>query len=242
MPSSPLGRLLEGSAYGVLNEVLAEFREDSGYAQPNRYEVVLYPPTGRKGNKNLINIFSQTMQENTKEGIVRTTGLRCSQIDFPGRDLETVEDTNIYGPTRDIVQGVTYSDITATFQMSQDLKEKQLFETWQRLCYNPQTWAMQYYDQYVGAMDIYQLDKTNRRRYGVQLVECFPKSIGSIGLDYAANDQLSTMQVTWSYRYWKSLADESDLPKPLGDRVRDVLGDTVERQILSQIPKVLSRL
>ena len=126
--------------------------------------------------------------------------------------------------------------------LAQDLKEKQLFETWQRLCYNPQTWAMQYYDQYVGAMDIYQLDKTNRRRYGVQLVECFPKSIGSIGLDYAANDQLSTMQVTWSYRYWKSLADESDLPKPLGDRVRDVLGDTVERQILSQIPKVLSRL
>ena len=126
--------------------------------------------------------------------------------------------------------------------MSQDLKEKQFFETWQRLCYNPQTWAMQYYDSYVGSMDIYQLDKNNRRRYGVKLVECFPKNIGSIGLDYAANDQLSTMQVSWSYRYWKSLADEADLPKPLGDRVRDVLGNTVERQILSQIPKVLSRL
>ena len=87
MPSSPLGRLLEGSAYGVLNEVLAEFREDDGYAQPNRYEVVLYPPTGTKGNQNLMNVFAETMQENTKEGITRTTGLRCSQIDLPGRDL-----------------------------------------------------------------------------------------------------------------------------------------------------------
>ena len=242
MPSSPLGRLLEGSAYGVLNEVLAEFREDDGYAQPNRYEVVLYPPTGTKGNQNLMNVFAETMQENTKEGITRTTGLRCSQIDLPGRDLEVVQDTNIYGPTREIVQGVTYADITATFQMSQDLKEKQFFETWQRLCYNPQTWAMQYYDSYVGSMDIYQLDKNNRRRYGVKLVECFPKNISSIGLDYAANDTLSIMPVTWSYRYWKSLVDEADLPKPLGDRVRDVLGNTVERQILSQIPKVLSRL
>ena len=121
-------------------------------------------------------------------------------------------------------------------------KEKQFFETWQRLCYNPQTWAMQYYDSYVGSMDIYQLDKNNRRRYGVKLVECFPKNISSIGLDYAANDTLSIMPVTWSYRYWKSLVDEADLPKPLGDRVRDVLGNTVERQIISQIPKVLSRL
>ena len=50
------------------------------------------------------------------------------------------------------------------------------------------------------------------------------------------------MQVTFAYRYWKSLADEANLPKPLGDRVRDVLGDTVERQILSRIPKVLSKL
>ena len=242
MPSSPLGRLLEGSAYGVLNEVLAEFREDSGYAQPNRYEVVLYPPTGRKGNKNLINIFSQTMQENTKEGIVRTTGLRCSQIDFPGRDLETVADTNIYGPTRDIVQGVTYSDITATFQMSQDLKEKQLFETWQRLCYNPQTWAMQYYDSYTGSLDIYQLDNNDRRRYGVRLVECFPKTIGDQAMDYGAPSTLQTVQVSFAYRYYKSLADEADLPKPLGDRIRDVIGNSVERQILSKIPKVLSKL
>ena len=52
MPSSPLGRLLAGLADGVLNEVLADFREDDGYAQPNRYEVVLYPLTGTRGNQN----------------------------------------------------------------------------------------------------------------------------------------------------------------------------------------------
>ena len=61
-------------------------------------------------------------------------------------------------------------------------------------------------------------------------------------LDYGTPNSLQTMQVTFAYRYWKSLADEANLPKPLGDRVRDVLGDTVERQILSRIPKVLSKL
>ena len=125
---------------------------------------------------------------------------------------------------------------------SSDLKEKRLFETWQRLTYNPQTWAMQYYDSYTGSLDIYQLDNNDRRRYGVRLVECYPKVIGEQTLDYGAPSTLQTVQVTFSYRYYKSLADEANLPKPLGDRVRDVIGDTVERQILSKIPKVLSKL
>ena len=242
MPDFDLGRALEGAAYGVLNEVLADFRTDDGFAIQSRYEVVLHPPTGSKGNQNLLNIFSTVMRQNTQDGTARQTGLRCSQIVIPGRDIETVQDVNIYGPVREIAQGVVYGDLNATFQLSQDLKERKLFETWQRCAYNPQTWAMQYYDSYTGSIDIYQLDTNDRRRYGVRLVECFPKSVQPSLLDYGTPNSLQTMQVTFAYRYWKSLADEANLPKPLGDRVRDVLGDTVERQILSKIPKVLSKL
>ena len=237
-----LGRALEGTAYGVLNEILAEFRDDDGYATQSRYEVVLHAPTGRRGNENLLNIFSQVMQEDTKQGVERRSGLRCSQISIPGRTMETAPDTNIYGPVRQIAQGVTYADLSATFQCSSDLRERKFFETWQRLAYNPQTWAMQYYDSYTGSLDIYQLDNNDRRRYGVRLVECYPKTIGEQALDYGAPSTLQTVQVSFAYRYYKSLADEADLPKPLGDRIRDVIGDSVERQILTQIPKVLSKL
>ena len=158
-----------------------------------------------------------------------------------GVPVETVQDVNIYGPVREIATGVTYANLTATFQCSTDLRERQLFETWQRLSYNPQTWAMQYYDQYTGSLDIYQLDTKNLRKYGVRLVECFPKTVAAQTLS-AEQGTLQTVQVTFAYRYWKSLADEADLPKPLGDRVRDVLGNVVERQILSNIPKVLNKL
>ena len=237
-----LGSALEGAAYGVLNELLAGFRDSDGYATQSRYEVVLHAPTGRRGNQNLLNIFSQVMQEDTKQGVARITGLRCSQISMPGRTMETTPDTNIYGPVRQIAQGVTYADLSATFQCSSDLRERKFFETWQRLAYNPQTWAMQYYDSYTGSLDIYQLDNNDRRRYGVRLVECYPKVIGDQSLDYGSVNTLQTVQVSFAYRYYKSLADEANLPKPLGDRVRDVIGDTVERQILSKIPKVLSKL
>ena len=50
--------LLDGFAYGVLNEILGTFRtQDGGYAKPSRYEVIIGPPakysqqTGAGNNK-----------------------------------------------------------------------------------------------------------------------------------------------------------------------------------------------
>ena len=177
MPKFNLGKVLEGTAYVVLNEILAEFRSDDGYALPSRYEVVLLPPQGTRGKPQgaLSNIFAKVMQENTGEGTTRKTGLQCESIEFPGRNLDTNPDTNIYGPTREIVSGYSYAEITGVFRCSSDMREKSFFETWQRLAYNPQTWSMGYYDDYSGSLEIHQLDQQDKRRYGVQLIECFPK-------------------------------------------------------------------
>ncbi len=239
-----LGRLVEGPAYAILNEVLGEFRSDDGMALPSRYEVVLHPPTGTRGTGqgDTTNIFSKIMGENQGDGTVRKTSLRVSQIGFPGKALDTTPDTNIYGPVRNIATGYTFGDLSSVIQCSNDMREKNFIDTWQRLAYNPQTWSMGYYNDYVGSMDIYLLDTNDRRRYGVQLVECFPSNIGEQGLDYTPAGDIMTLSVTWSYRYWKNLTDEADLPKPLQDRIIEILSNTVERRIQSQIPKVLSRL
>ena len=239
-----LGRLVEGPAYAILNEVLGEFRSDDGMALPSRYEVVLHPPTGTRGTGqgDTTNIFSKIMGENQGDGTVRKTSLRVSQIGFPGKAQDTTPDTNIYGPVRNIATGYTFGDLSSVIQCSNDMREKNFIDTWQRLAYNPQTWSMGYYNDYVGSMDIYLLDTNDRRRYGVQLVECFPSNIGEQGLDYTPAGDIMTLSVTWSYRYWKNLTDEADLPKPLQDRIIEILSNTVERRIQSQIPKVLSRL
>jgi len=244
MPKFNLGGLIEGTAYGVLNEILAEFHSDDGFALPSRYEVVILPPQGTRGKPKgaLNNVFSQVMQENTGEGITRKVGLQCETIDFPGRNLDTAPDTNIYGPTREIVQGYSYAEITATFRMSSDYKEKKFFETWQRLAYNPQTWSMGYYDEYSGGLQIYSLDQNDRRRYGVEIVECFPKTIAAQSLSAPQASDVQKLSVTFSYRYWKNLTDESQLPKPLRERIEEVVINSAERQIRAAIPRVLSRL
>ena len=239
-----LGKRLEGTAYGVLNEVLAGFHSKDGYARANRYEVMLNAPTGEKGTgkADLQNIFSKVMQAAKGDGTVRKTGLRCESISFPGRNLDTTPDSNIYGPTREIVSGFSFAEITGTFVCSSDMREKLFFETWQRLAFDPQSWALGYYDDYVGSIDIHQLDENDNKRYGVQLIEAFPKTIAEQSLGYGQNDTLHRISVTFSYRYWKNLTDEADLPKSLQSRITEVLVDSVERNIRAQIPKVLSRL
>ena len=239
-----LGKRLEGTAYGVLNEILSGYHSDDGFARANRYEVMLHAPTGEKGTgkANLQNIFSQVMGVARGDGTVRKTGLRCESISFPGRNLDTSPDTNIYGPTREIVNGFSFAEISATFVCSSDMREKLFFETWQRLAFDPISFDVGYYNSYVGGIQIYQLDEQDRRKYGVELVECFPKSVEPVSLDYAAANTISTVGISFSYRYWKNLTDEGDLPRPLGERIGDLIVNNIERNFRANLPKVLSRL
>ena len=239
-----LGKMVEGPSYAVLNEILGEYRTNEGFSRPSRYEILLLPPTGVRGSASnggdVTNIFSKVMGEALGNGTVRSTSLRCEAISFPGRNLDTTPDTNIYGPTREIVDGYSYAPINATFQCASDMREKTYFETWQRLAYNPQTWSMGYYHDYVGTVQIYQLDENNKRRYGVELVEAFPKTIAEQALSYDSTNQINKVSITFSYRYWKNLTDEADLPKPLQDRIANILVNTVERRLLSNLPKVFN--
>ncbi len=233
-----LGSFIESAAYAALDEIFAEFRSDDGFARPTRYEVFFFPPVSRSQT----NIFAQVMGQTVADQTARKTSLRCESFEFPGRNLDSAPDTNIYGPEREIVQGYSYGDVTAVFQCSSDMKEKRFFETWQRLAYNPQTWSMQYYNDYTGSIKIFQLDETDRQRYGVELVECFPKTIAAQPIAYASVNEIQKVSVTFAYRYWKDLNDEADLPKPLTQRVAEAVLNTVESNIVSQIPKVLRKL
>ena len=236
-----IGRRLEGTAYGVLNELLATYsREDGGVALTSRFEVMIHTPTGYRGdnaNASSTNVAGKQIQEKTGSGDVKNAALRCSQITFPGRTLDTVADTNLTGPVRNLVTDVSYGTVTANFQCSPDMREKLIFETWQKLAYNTSTWNTQYYHNYIGALDIYSLDSKHRRKYGVQLIDCFPTAIGEQTLD-AAQGQLQLVGVTFTYRYWKNLTDEADLPKPLQERISDLLVDNIQRNITANVPAV----
>ena len=239
-----LGSYVGAAAAASLDEAMASIH-GSGIAKPSRYEVYFFPPSTISrsfGGRTPVTTEMQEIMGGMHADDAKKTALRCQSFEFPGRTLDTTSDVNIYGPTREMVQGYSFAETTAVFQCSSDMKEKRFFEVWQRLAYNPQTWAMQYYNDYVGSIKIFQLDETDRQRYGVELVEAFPKTIAAQPLDYATKDAIQTVSVSFTYRYWKDLKDEAGLPKPLTERVIDAVLNTVESKIASAIPKVLRKL
>ena len=238
-----LGNAVQGFAFGVLNELIGLIRDSNGISKPSRYEVILLPPAGGRATTGTsANPFASIMQQNTGDGTAREVSLKVESISMPGRNIDTAPDTNIYGPTREIAQGFSFADIDATIQLSSDLRERKFIETWQRLSFNPVTWSMGYYDDYTGAIQIYQLDENDERRYGVELIECFPKNISAQAYDYSNINAQSKMSVSFSYRYWKNLTDENRLPISLQGRLNQLAVNTIERQLTSRIPAVVSRL
>ena len=240
-----LGSFIEASASSVLNELLTSFHDDDGMAFPSKYEVLFLPPAGSRGAGGAgasTNIFSQVLFGDVGNESKRDVSYQCNKFEFPPRTLDTVPDENIYGPARKLAVGYTYGDVTGSFYCHNDMREKKFFENWQRLAYNPQTFAMGYYDDYAGTIQIYQLDQRDNRRYGAELVECFPHTIAAQPVSSDIATGAHEVSVTFSYRYWKNLTDEADLPKPLLDRIQSVLAGQVERTLLSGIPKVLRKL
>ena len=242
MPKILSRDFIEGPAFAVLNEFMSGFHSDNGLARPNRYEVILSAPNGYRGGN--VEGGVANLAASRGAGDDRKASLRCQSISFPGRNLDTVPDTNIYGPTREIVQGYSYGEINGTFLCSNDHREKGIFETWQNLAFDDNgTWSLGYYDNYVGSIDIYQLDEKDTRRAGVKLVECFPKTISAQPLSHGTNNTITTIDVTFSYRYWTNVAThELNNGSSFTDRLSEIAINTVERRITAQVPSLLNKL
>ena len=231
----------EQNAYSKLEDAIASFHGENSYAVPNRFEVLIFSPVhGAKADES------------------KKVSLRCESILLPGRTLNSSPDTLTYGPTREIVDGVTYAEnVTITFQASAGLDERRFFEEWQEQAFNSHTWNIGYYNDYVGTVEIYLLDRGGQpakasqpstvpgaggekapvnqesRRYGIKLIEAFPKTINATDLSQVANNEIIKTSVSFSFRYWQSL--RIDLKKSRLDDF-DLNANTVQRNINRNIP------
>tara|TARA_Y100000310_G_scaffold171233_1_gene171432 strand:+ start:17 stop:694 length:678 start_codon:yes stop_codon:yes gene_type:complete len=185
----------KGSGTGSIHDILSKTKE--GFATPNRYEVIITGPSKRK--KKAISIDQ------------RKISLFCTEATLPARSLESSPDNNIYGVAREVVNRPLYAgDIVLTFFCSHGAEERIFFEEWQQNAFDPTTWDVGYYDDYIGVVDIYLLDKSNIRYYGVRLHEAYPKEVQPILLSYAQSTDIIKVNISMQYRYWDTL-DENRL-------------------------------
>jgi len=210
MPTGHRRPFIEKAAFrdDALNEIMSGFHSENGYAVPNRFEVIITPPA-KMGAITITN----PVHGSERESDIRSISLRCESVNLPGLNLNTLTDTNIYGPSREIVDGVTYAEeIAMVFQASGGLDERVFFEEWQKQAFDPTTWDIGYYHDYVSDIDLYLLNKNDERRFGLKLCETFPKTIGPTALSQSAKNEIIKISVNFSFRYWETLDENRISP------------------------------
>jgi len=203
-----------------------------GFARPSKFAVRIHPPANFNfqnsdtafagGEETVVNapqLFNQLSLNQQHKNLGEQINLFCHSIEMPGHDLQTQTQQHGSAPSRNIVTSHGYEgNITASFYLSADLREKAFFETWQRMAVSTTTHKANYYDDYIGSMEIFQLsaqgDSANIlgrfldreiATYGIKVSEVYPETIGSIQYDYGSTNTIAKLSIQFAYREWKNL-------------------------------------
>ena len=132
-----------------IDRFVASMSKAKGFARPSQYEVKIdLPPV-------LHSVQTQYGQQIT---------LHCNSVSMPGHDLQSQKVQYGSEPAVDMVTSHAYADtINASFYLDTRLNERRIFEIWQEAACSTVTHKANYYDDYVGAMEIHQLSSTNAK-------------------------------------------------------------------------------
>jgi len=231
-----LGRKPGGNPETTINRFIAQVNQGEGLARPTRYLVVIQPPQNLKTSTKAVGPggrYSEVVQSPTglnemeSNEIKRNVGMMCRNITMPSRDIATAENRQ-YGPGRLMPYAYKFSgSIEASFYGDKFLRQRTFFENWQKKIIDVSTHHMDYYDKYVGTMDIFQLGSfaaeqdRDRVTYAVRLYEVFPSTIGSYDYSYGATDSAVNVPITLNFRTWKNLTldqvNGATVGSPFGD-------------------------
>ena len=194
----------------TIQNFIASMNRSGGFARTNRYAVVISPPRGLALFDSSVNSLSDVLiSQDYLKTTNRQVNLHCSAVSMPGHDLQAKEQQHGSAPGRQIVQSHDYEGtIAATFYLDSHLRERHFFEQWQRSAVNTQTHKANYYDDYIGTMDIYQLDGNGEITYGIKATEVYPTLIAGIEYAYANSNQIATQVVQFQYRQWYNLTSD----------------------------------
>ena len=241
-----------GNPESTINRFIAEINQGEGLARPNRFLVTINLP---KRQVIEADDFDMTPPNNDLESLttVRNIGMMCNQVTFPNRDINTKPHI-MYGPRREMPYAYSFEgSVSMQFYGDKFLRQRQFFENWQKKIFNYKNHNFNYYDNYVGSMDILQLGQfesqqdKDRVTYGVRLYEVYPQNVGGIDMAYGSNDQPTQIPVTLNYRRWINLTLDQVEGATIGAAFGDVPTIKASKEfglfggLLSKLPPELRR-
>lgn len=165
-----------------INEFISLVKTE-GLARNNRFVVYITPP-------------ASLASPNTKLRFL------CDTASLPGMNFLS-NPVMTYGEQREVIYNRSFEPVNLEFMLDQDMEIKRYFDSWQALIVHPVSRMVNYYRNYIGTIEIHQLDGSNKEqsRYVARLHEAFPKSVAAISYSSGSKD-ISKLSVSIEYKYW----------------------------------------
>jgi len=162
----------------------------SGVAKTAHFEVMITPPSSLDWQ------------------YARELMFRADSVEIPGRTISTLEHRFLNnGPINKVAYGAMYQDVSVTFILSDDMKEKRFFEEWQKLMVDTtpngfsNTFNVKYFNDYVGRVSIMQYDQAGSLKSTHILEEAYPTIINGVQMGWS-DDSIAKLTVQIAMRYY----------------------------------------
>ena len=184
------------------------------------------------------NRYEVELHGGEKLPMLRSRGLRCTNIALPGKQIVFAETTEYGGgPMRKHANKVDYGGgiVNMTFLCDHTFEDKQLVELWQSYIYD-EGYGFAYPDDYCGTIKITQMGMDNVPVYEVELNDAWPQNIQEQTLDASAGD-IQTFTCGFAFRSWSSSFENSPsgLLGGLFKKYKRKLASKVDRKIEEEL-------
>ena len=156
-------------------------------------------------------------------GTSRMLTMRCENAELPGRTIATTS-MKIYGVEEKFPYMSSYSDMSLTFIVSDDMKEKKFFDAWLNWINPNSSFNLKYKKDYSVGLRINQYDVRNEVSYSADLVDAYPIAVNGMDLNWSA-DGYHKLTVTFAYTSWR----DNSLETLAMDFLENVIADSMFR-------------
>lgn len=226
---------------GPLDEFVAHVKK-YGVARPNRFRITFPLPAhvsekvdigGQENVKeglfaSTVRVINHSSVSGTREDAARSLQIMCQVASFPGTNVDTAE-LKAGGKPRKFAYGLSYDTADFAFLVSNDMREKKVFDYWIKTIVNPKTGNVGFYDDYIVDVTIEQMDEWGRVTHVVKLEEAYPTVVTPMELDMGSSNTAAMLRTSFIYR--RQLLGEEDI---VGKSATG-LPETAEKSLFDQV-------
>ena len=129
----------------------------------------------------------------------------CDNVAIPTKSIAAV-DKFIYGISYQMPYRQTFAEVSMSFYVTDEMKEKIFFDNWQKRIVDQDTGDLKFHSNYTCTIEVNKFSKTNsdfiNPTYSIRIQGAWPSIVSEIQLNHSGGGEVIRLPVTFQYKKW----------------------------------------